>query len=92
MANVRYHVYVSGLVQGVFYRQNTKRVADSLGLTGWVRNLPDGRVEAVIEGPEEKVQELVRWMERGPRLARVERVDVRKEAYSGEFIGFSILG
>ena len=91
MPNVRVHVFVSGLVQGVFFRQNAKRVADSLGLRGWVRNLRDGRVEAVIEGPEEKVAEMVEWMKRGPPLARVERVEVTYEEYKGEYKGFRII-
>lgn len=80
------------MVQGVFYRQNTKRVADSFGLAGWVRNLPDGRVEAVVEGPEERVRELIKWMKRGPRLARVEKVEVVQETYKGEFKEFRIVG
>ncbi|GBC70688.1 Acylphosphatase [Candidatus Calditenuaceae archaeon HR02] len=91
MPNVRVHVFVSGLVQGVFFRQNAKRVADLLGLRGWVRNLRDGRVEAVIEGPEEKVAEMVEWMKRGPPLARVERVEVTYEEYRGEYKGFKII-
>jgi acylphosphatase len=90
MANVRVHVFVSGLVQGVFFRQNAKRVADSLGLRGWVRNLSDGRVEAVIEGPEEKVAEMIEWLKRGPPLARVERVEVIREEYKGEYRDFKI--
>lgn len=91
MPNVRVHVFVSGLVQGVFFRQNAKRVADSLGLRGWVRNLKDGRVEAVIEGPEEKVAEMVEWMKKGPPLARVERVEVIREEYKGEYKDFRII-
>lgn len=90
MPNVRVHVYVSGRVQGVFYRQNAKRVADSLGLKGWVRNLDDGRVEAIIEGPEEAVMKMVDWMRRGPALAHVERIQVSREIYTGEFQDFRI--
>ncbi|MEM0482640.1 MAG: acylphosphatase [Nitrososphaerota archaeon] len=90
MRNVRVRVFVSGIVQGVFFRQNAKRVADSLGLKGWVRNLRDGRVEAVIEGPEERVAEMVEWMKRGPPLARVEKVEVIREEYKGEFRDFRI--
>ncbi len=90
MTNVRVHVFVSGLVQGVFFRQNAKRVADSLCLRGWVRNLSDGRVEAVIEGPEEKVAEMIKWMKRGPPLARVEKIEVIREEYKGEYRDFKI--
>ncbi len=91
MSNVRVHVFVSGLVQGVFYRQNAKRVADSLGLRGWITNLRDGRVEAVIEGPEERVREMVEWMKKGPPMARVERVEVVREKYAEEYRDFSIV-
>ncbi|MCS7146327.1 MAG: acylphosphatase [Nitrososphaerota archaeon] len=91
MPNVRVRVYVSGKVQGVFYRQNAKRMAESLGLKGWVRNLPDGRVEAVIEGRGEAVRMMIEWMREGPPSARVEKVDVYEEDYSGEFREFSII-
>jgi len=91
LSNVRVHVFVSGLVQGVFYRQNAKRVADSLGLRGWITNLRDGRVEAVIEGPEERVREMVEWMKKGPPMARVERVEVVREKYVEEYRDFSIV-
>ena len=87
---VRAHIIVSGLVQGVFYRATMQEVARSLGVTGWVRNLPDGRVEAVAEGDEEAVKKLIGWAWRGPRLARVENVEVKWEDYRGEFRDFYI--
>jgi acylphosphatase len=87
---VRAHIIVSGLVQGVFYRATMQEVARSLGVTGWVRNLPDGRVEAVAEGDEEAVKKLIEWAWRGPRLARVENVEVKWEDYKGEFRDFYI--
>ncbi|OQX53457.1 MAG: acylphosphatase [Candidatus Aminicenantes bacterium 4484_214] len=87
---VRLHVYVSGLVQGVFFRDHTRRWADSLGIKGWVRNLPDGRVEAVLEGERDKVEALLQKMEEGPPLARVEKVEVEWEDYQGEFNDFRI--
>ncbi|RLE04460.1 MAG: acylphosphatase [Candidatus Aminicenantes bacterium] len=87
---VRLHVYVSGLVQGVFYRDHTRRWADSLGIKGWVRNLPDGRVEAVLEGERDKVEALLQRMEEGPPLARVEKIEVEWEDYQGEFNDFRI--
>ncbi|MCC5997482.1 MAG: acylphosphatase [Thermofilum sp.] len=87
---VRAHIIVSGLVQGVFYRATMQEVARSLGVTGWVRNLPDGRVEAVAEGDEEAVKKLIEWAWRGPRLARVENVEVKWEDYRGEFRDFYI--
>jgi len=87
---VRAHIYVSGLVQGVFFRASMQEVARSLGVTGWVRNLPDGRVEAVVEGDEDKVRKLIEWAWRGPPLARVENVEVKWEEYRGEFRDFHI--
>jgi len=87
---VRAHLRIYGLVQGVFFRSSMKYVANKLGVTGWVRNLPDGSVEAVVEGPEEKVNELIRWAHKGPPLARVEKVEVTWEEYRGEFKDFKI--
>jgi len=88
---VRAHVWISGRVQGVFFRAHTKEVAEKLGLTGWVRNLPDGRVEAVFEGEEDAVKEAIEWCKRGPPLARVEKVEVRYEDPTGEFRDFRIV-
>ncbi len=88
---MRAHVWISGRVQGVFFRAHTKEVAEKLGLTGWVRNLPDGRVEAVFEGEEEAVKEAIEWCKRGPPLARVEKVEVRYEEPTGEFKDFRIV-
>ena len=91
MVRVRAHVWISGRVQGVFFRAHTKEVAEKLGLTGWVRNLPDGRVEAVFEGEEDAVKEAIEWCKRGPPLAKVERVEVRYEDPTGEFRDFRIV-
>ncbi len=88
---VRKHVYISGLVQGVFFRANTKRMADILGIKGWVKNLPDGRVEAVFEGEREKVETMIRWCHKGPPSAVVEKVEVIDEEYKGEFKDFKIV-
>ena len=89
MVKARVHMFVSGKVQGVFFRQKTKRQAQSLGIKGWVRNLPDGRVEAVFEGEEEAVKALVEYCHHGPSYARVENVNVSYENYSGEFTDFT---
>ena len=91
MATVRAHVYISGFVQGVFFRAHTRRKARELGITGWVRNLRDGRVEAVFEGEEEKVSTLIEWCKRGPPGAVVEKVDVTFEPPSGSFKSFEIV-
>lgn len=83
-------MYVSGRVQGVFFRDETQELAVMQGVTGWVRNLPDGRVEAVFEGEKDKVDRLVEFCRRGPRGARVTRVDVSLEDYTGEFRDFQV--
>lgn len=88
MTKTRVHVFVSGIVQGVFFRQKTKQQAQSLGVNGWVRNLPDGRVEAIFEGEEQAVKALVDYCHQGPSYARVTNVDVLSEPYHGEFSGF----
>jgi acylphosphatase len=90
MAKTRAHVYVSGRVQGVFFRQNTKRQAQSQGVTGWVRNLDDGRVEAVFDGEESAVNALVEFCRHGPRGASVTNVEVQLEPCKEEFQSFDI--
>ena len=86
----RAHVYISGRVQGVFFRANTRDKAVALGLTGWVRNRVDGRVEAVFEGEKEKVDEMLKWCHEGPRFSEVDEVGVEFEKPSGEFTGFEV--
>lgn len=85
MEEVRARVYISGRVQGVFYRDWTRRTAKSLNVTGWVRNLSDGRVEAVFEGKKENVQKLLEKCKEGSRVADVEHVDVSWEEATGGF-------
>jgi acylphosphatase len=87
---VRCHIFVSGKVQGVFFRQNTLERAKTLGLKGWVRNTQDGRVEAIFEGEKEKVEKILEWVKSGPPLARVENVEIRFEDFKGEFDDFEI--
>jgi len=84
------HVFISGRVQGVWFRANTKQKAEMLGLTGWVRNTDDGRVEAVFEGEENNVDEMIKWCYKGPSLAKVLKVDVKKQNEINEFDCFSI--
>ena len=86
---VRRHVVVSGRVQGVFYRDTCRREAERLGVTGWVRNRDDGRVEAVFEGPAQAVAELVAWAHHGPPSAGVASVEVRDEPPEG-LAGFRV--
>ena len=80
----RAHVRIYGKVQGVWFRAHTKDIADKLGIKGWVRNVPDGSVEAVFEGDDESVEKIIEWCHRGPPLARVERVEVEYEEPRGE--------
>ena len=86
---VRYRVLISGLVQGVFFRGACQRMAEQHGVSGWVRNLADGSVEAVFEGPAEQVSRLVEWSHHGPRSAVVEDVRVAAEPPEG-IIGFQV--
>ncbi len=86
----RAHIFVSGRVQGVFFRDHTQRWASTLGLSGWVRNLYDGRVEAVVEGEGENIEELIAKLKQGPPMADVTKVETTWESYKGEFDGFRI--
>ena len=89
MAAVRAHVYITGYVQGVFYRHSAAQRARVLSLAGWIRNLADGRVEAVFEGDESDVRSMVEWCRSGPPHATVEAVETTWEAPTAEFSGFS---
>ncbi|MGH2572581.1 MAG: acylphosphatase [Actinomycetota bacterium] len=84
MPTKRVHAFVSGMVQGVFFRVEAASRARSLGLSGFVRNTPDGRVEAVFEGEPDQVDRMVAWCRRGPDLARVESVEVAEEPPLGD--------
>lgn len=86
----RAHVFISGRVQGVFFRATTRKEARKRGVNGWVKNLPDRRVEAVFEGREEKVKEMVEFCHEGSGPARVENVEVNWEEYDDEFSGFEV--
>jgi acylphosphatase len=88
--SVRAHLTVRGRVQGVYFRASTVQEAQNLCLTGWVRNCPDGSVEAVAEGDRRKVEDLIAWCRRGPQGARVQSVDVNWLAFSGEYQDFRI--
>ncbi|MDJ0665990.1 MAG: acylphosphatase [Desulfobacterales bacterium] len=88
--NTRVHAFITGRVQGVAFRWETQRVAEQHQVRGWVRNLPDRRVEAVFEGPRPQVEAVLEWCHQGPGIARVDAVDVQWEDFKGEFEGFSI--
>ena len=89
MTRARVRVVVRGRVQGVFFRAETQTRANSLGVAGWVRNAPDGNVEAVFEGDPERVESMVEWCRRGPAGARVDEVGVTPEEPTGE-TGFGV--
>ena len=86
----RAHIFISGRVQGVFFRDHTQRWASQLNLTGWVRNLGDGRVEAVAEGEKPGLEGLIGRLQEGPPLSRVDHVEVNWEEYQGGFSDFRV--
>jgi acylphosphatase len=86
----RFHLTISGRVQGVSYRMSAWEKARQLGLTGWVRNLSDGRVEMEIEGDAQQLQQMTDWAWQGPRFAEVSHVEISEITVSGEFSEFNI--
>ncbi len=88
--HLRAHVIIQGLVQGVWFRASTKEMALPIGVGGWVRNLPDGGVEAMFEGEKKKVEEIIGWCHKGPSGARVSNVEIAWEPYKGEFKRFDV--
>ena len=91
MKKIRAHIYVSGRVQGVFFRSLIRREALRLGITGWVRNLDDGRVEALFEGDSKQVDEIIKFCQKGPPSAIVKRVEVFWDDYIGNIDDFRII-
>lgn len=87
-AHERVHLWVSGRVQGVYFRQSTETRARELGLMGWVRNLPDGRVEAIAEGPKDALEAWIAFCRVGPPAARVDHLEILWESPSGAFEQF----
>jgi acylphosphatase len=86
----RGHVFIEGKVQNVGFRHFTKLNAQEIGVHGWIKNLPDGRVEAVFEGPEDHIDEMVARCEDGPGSSRVDLVDFEWEEATGEFDSFQV--
>jgi acylphosphatase len=87
---VRAHAIITGRVQGVFFRVETKYAAESFGVVGWVRNKMDGSVEAVFEGEEADVKATLAWCQTGPPRARVDKVEATRQDYTGEFETFDV--
>ncbi len=84
------HAIIYGRVQGVWYRGSTREVANQLGLIGWVRNLPDGTVEVLAQGPKNSLKEILSWLYQGPRFANVTKVAYQYEEKKEEFHSFKI--
>ena len=91
MKEQRVHVFVSGKVQGVFFRQAMKVIAKKNNVYGWVRNLPDKRVEAILEGDNNSVNSIIEWARVGPANSRVDGVEVSNEEFKNEFSAFEVL-
>lgn len=87
---IRVHLFISGRVQGVFFRENSRRKAEKLEVNGWVKNLDDSRVEIILEGDEEEVKKIIRWTKKGPIFAKVDKVEIEEEEYKDEFKDFKI--
>ena len=90
MENQRAHLFIDGRVQGVFYRGFTKELAQRLGLCGWVRNLGDGRVEAVFDGPKKRIDKAIKECHTGPPGSRVTDIDVQWEMSKEDQKGFYV--
>ena len=84
------HLLLSGQVQGVFFRASTKAKARNLKISGWVKNLPDGKVEIVAEGEKEKLEELINWARKGPITAKVEDIEIEWQEYIKKFDSFEV--
>ena len=91
MKEQRVHVFVSGKVQGVFFRQAMKVIAKKNNVYGWVRNLPDKRVVAILEGDNNSVNSIIEWARVGPANSRVDGVEVSNEEFKNEFSAFEVL-
>lgn len=90
MSRIRAHLFIKGRVQGVFFRACTQEEAQKRALTGWVKNLYDGRVETIFEGEEQDVQSMIKWCQGGPPHAAVADVSVEIGEYRGEYSDFSV--
>ena len=90
MEIARLHIVIEGIVQGVFYRASTIEESSKLGLTGWVMNCSDGRVEAVFEGEIDKIEQIIEWCKKGPPGAVVSNVETVLERATGEYDSFTI--
>jgi acylphosphatase len=90
MDKARSHVFIEGMVQGIFYRAFTRNIAYSLSLNGWVKNLRDGRVEAIFEGKKDLIEQVIKKCYEGPPGAQVTNIEVKWEEFIGDLKGFTI--
>lgn len=88
--NIRVHAIISGRVQGVFFRRETKKKADACEVCGWVKNLPDGTVEAVFEGRKSRVEEVIAWCRQGPPASKVTKVTILECPFTGDWKSFDV--
>lgn len=87
----RVHLLVYGRVQGIFFRHNTKKMADRLNLKGWVKNNPNNTLEIVAEGDDEAIDTLINWCRKGPIGAKVEKVEIKENDFKNEFNNFTVI-
>ena len=90
MAKKRVHLIISGRVQGVDYRYSTYHQAISIGAKGWVRNIPNNKVEIIFEGEEPELNKMIQWCYQGPPMARVDNIEITEQKFKNEFKDFSI--
>ena len=90
MEKIRIHIFISGKVQGVFFRDSVLKLAEKLKVFGWIQNLENGIVEAVFEGDKDKVQQMVKYIRKGPLFAKVKEIDIDEQRYTGDFKDFQI--
>jgi len=88
---IKVYIIILGRVQGVWFRVNTKKKADELNLFGWVKNTDDGKVEAVFEGDEKKISNILEWCSKGPTKAKVSKIEIFKKKYIKKYDNFSII-
>lgn len=84
------HITINGKVQGIWFRANTKQKAEQLGITGWVKNIPNGSVEAIFEGEENCIKEMIDWCQHGPPQAKVENIEIKEQSITNGFDEFLI--
>jgi acylphosphatase len=90
MEKNRIHIFISGKVQGVFFRDSVLKLAEKLKVFGWIQNLENGIVEAVFEGDKDNVEKMVKYIRKGPLFAKVKEIDIDEQRYTGEFKDFQI--